>query len=163
MRKGLFMLVLASVVAFAVSAAMGQSPVLKGEMSARKIVVDRENREVAVPAEEVYPEDTVEYILKYYNSGNSTATGVELTGPIPAGTVYIEETATANEDCHPLFSIDDGKTYQEAPVTYTVTNPDGEEVEKKAPPHMITHIKWSVKSGIEVDQFVKVSYRVQVK
>lgn len=163
MRKGLIMLVLSSIVAFAVSAAMGQSPVLQGEMSAQKILVDRENREVAVPAEEVYPKDTVEYTLRYRNSGSSTAKGVELTGPIPAGTIYIEKTATADENYHPFFSIDNGKTYQEAPVTYTVTNPDGEETVKKAPPQMITHIKWSVRDGIEVDQVIKVSYRVQVK
>ncbi len=162
MRRGLFILVLSVVVVSFCSAARGQNPVLEGSMSARKIVVS-ENRETAVPADKVYPRDTVEYMLKYRNSGDSPARGVELTGPVPPGTVYIEQTATEQGDYHPLFSIDDGKTYQEAPVTYTVTTADGRKVKKRATPDMITHIRWNLPGELKVDQEVTLSYRVRVK
>ncbi len=63
---------------------------------------------------------------------------------------------------HPLFSIDQGKTYHEAPVTYIEIDENGQEVTRKATPDMITHIKWMMGDVMEVGQEVSVSYRVQV-
>ena len=61
------------------------------------------------------------------------------------------------------FSIDGGKTYHEAPVMHTVINEHGDEELREATPDMITHIKWSVSTVLEVDREVSVSYRVQVR
>jgi uncharacterized repeat protein (TIGR01451 family) len=143
--------------------AFAQAPSLSGEMEARKIVVDENDREIAVPAENVYPHDTVEYTLKYRNSGNAAASGVNLVGPVPAGTVYLDRTATDFEGLHPVFSIDGGKTYHEAPVTYVVVDEDGREQEKVATPDMITHVMWVMNGTLDIGQEVSVSYRVQVK
>jgi len=151
------------VISAVASPAFGQAPSLSGEMEARKIIVDEDNREIAVPAENVYPHDTVEYTLKYRNSGNAAASGVNLVGPVPAGTVYLDQTATDIEDIRPVFSIDDGKTYHEAPVTYIVVDENGQEQEKVATPDMITHVKWVMNGILEVGEEVSVSYRVQVK
>jgi uncharacterized repeat protein (TIGR01451 family) len=151
------------VVFVAAAPAFGQGPDLTGEMEARKIVLDENNREIAVPAENVYPHDTVEYILKYRNSGNAAASGVNLVGPVPAGTVYLDRTATEIEGLLPLFSIDGGKTYHRAPVKYVVTDENGVEQEKVATPDMITHVKWVMSGILDVGRQVTVSYRVQVK
>lgn len=151
------------VVLAAASPAFGQAPSLTGEMEARKIVTDENDREIAVPADNVYPHDTVEYTLKYRNSGNAAASGVHLVGPVPAGTVYLDKTATEIETMHPVFSIDNGKTYHEAPVTYVVIDENGREQRKIATPDMITHIKWVMSGVLDVGQEVSVSYRVQVK
>jgi uncharacterized repeat protein (TIGR01451 family) len=168
MRRGLSATVLLLVLTLVSVSASGQGlsangPSLTGEMEAYKIILDKENREIAVPAEQVFPRDTIEYTLRYWNAGTASASGVNLTGPIPAGTVYLDETATAIEGIHPLFSIDDGKSYQEAPVTYVVLNKQGKEERRIATPDMITHIKWEMDGILDIGQEVTVSYRVQVR
>ncbi len=163
MRRSLSAAVLVVVLAVASSAAFGQEPKLVGEMEAQKIVLDGENHEIAVPADRVYPRDTVEYTLRYRNSGTAPASGVSLVGPIPQGTAFLDESATEVRGATPLFSIDGGKTYREAPVTYVVVNEHGEREIRNATPEMITHVKWMINGALDIGQELTVSYRVQVK
>jgi uncharacterized repeat protein (TIGR01451 family) len=163
MRRSLTTAVIVLVLVASVSSAHGQGPELVGDMQARKIVVDEDNREIAVPADKVYPLDMIEYTLKYRNTGTASASGINLIGPIPNGTVYLDLTATDFDGKRPLFSIDGGKTYREAPVTYVVVNDEGEEEIREATPDMITHIQWMVDGGLDVGHELVVSYRVQVK
>jgi len=146
-----------------VSASAFGGPNLAGTMEAHKIVMGKENRETAVSAEKVYPQDKIEYTLRYKNIGDAPASGVSLVGPVPAGTVYLANSATESESMHPRYSIDGGKSFHEAPVTYLVTNDQGVEERRIAPPDMYTHVMWDVANVLEVGRAVKVSYRVQVK
>ena len=161
MRRSLTAAIL--VVVLAASAAYAEGPNLVGGMEARKIVLDGDNHEIAVSADQVFPLDTIEYTLTYRNAGSASAAGINLIGPIPQGTIYLEETATAIENAHPIFSIDGGKSYHEAPVTYTVVNEEGEEEVREATPDMVTHVQWKMDERLEVGHEVIVSYRVQVK
>jgi uncharacterized repeat protein (TIGR01451 family) len=161
MRRSLTAAIL--VLVLTASAAYGQGPKLTGDMEARKIVLDENNREIAVSADQVFPLDTIEYTLTYRNTGNASAAGINLVGPIPEGTAYLDRTATEIENIHPLFSIDDGKSFQKAPVTYVVVNDEGEEEVREATPDMITHVQWRMNGGLDVGHEVVVSYRVQVK
>jgi uncharacterized repeat protein (TIGR01451 family) len=163
MRRSLTAAVLVLVLSISVSSAAGQGPKLTGDMEARKIVTDENNREIAVSADHVYPLDTIEYTLTYRNTGLASASGINLVGPIPAGTVYLDLTATNIEGIHPRFSIDGGKTYQEAPVTYVAVNDAGEEEIREATPDMITNIQWMMAERLDAGHEVVVSYRVQVK
>ena len=163
MKRSLLAAVLVLALTVCSSAAYGQGPELSGEMKARKIVMSEDNRDIAVPADQVFPLDMVEYTLRYRNTGNASATGINLTGPIPEGTVYLDRTATGIEGARPRFSIDGGKTYQESPVTYTFLNKKGEEETREATPDMITHVQWHMEGDLEAGQDVVVSYRVQVK
>ena len=163
MRRRLSAAILLLFATVSASAAFAQGPELKGEMVAAKIVVDEDKGEIALPAEKVYPNDTVEYTLKYTNSGTATAAGVDLIGPVPAGTVYIEETATDIPGIKPMYSIDQGKTWHEAPVIVEVARKDGTVEKKKADPEMITHVRWSLAGNLEVGEEIMVSYRVHVK
>jgi uncharacterized repeat protein (TIGR01451 family) len=162
MRASLTAAVLLVVLAVASASAAG-GPNLTGTMEAHKIVMGKENREMAMSAEKVYPQDKIEYTLRYKNVGDASASGVSLVGPIPAGTVYLEKTATERDAMHPRFSIDGGKNFQEVPVTYVVTNEKGIEERKVATPDMYTHVMWNVTSALEVGKEISVSYRVQVK
>jgi len=162
MRTSLTAAVLLVILA-AVSASASGGPILAGTMEAHKIVVGTEKREVAVSAEKVYPKDKIEYTLRYKNVGDAPASGVDLVGPIPPGTTYLDNTASENSNLHPLFSIDGGKSFHEAPVTYVVTNAEGDEERKVATPDMYTHVMWDVASVLEVGKEVSVSYRVEVK
>jgi len=145
------------------SAAYGQGPKLTGDMEARKIVLDENNREIAVPADQVFPLDTIEYTMTYRNTGNASAEGINLVGPIPDGTAYLDRTATEIENVRPLFSIDGGKSFHEAPVTYVVVNDEGVEEIREATPDMITHVQWRMDKGLEVGHELVVSYRVKVR
>jgi uncharacterized repeat protein (TIGR01451 family) len=151
------------VILVVVSASAFGGPNLAGTMEAHKIVMGKENREIAVSAEKVYPRDKIEYTLRYKNVGDASASGVNLVGPIPAGTVYLEKTATDGAAMRPLFSIDGGKSFHETPVTYVVTDEKGVEERKVATPDMYTHVMWNVASVLEVGKELSVSYRVQVK
>ncbi len=151
------------VMTFVSGAAYGKGPDLAGTMEARKIVVDEENREIAVPAEKVFPSDKIEYRLRYMNIGDEAAAGVNLVGPIPEGTVYIDKTATENEYSHPRFSIDGGKSFHKPPIYYTIVNEKGEEEKRIAEPYMYTHIMWDVEKVLEPRSEISVSYRVKVK
>jgi uncharacterized repeat protein (TIGR01451 family) len=146
-----------------VSASAFGGPNLAGTMEAHKIVMGKENRETAVSAEKVYPQDKIEYTLRYKNVGDAPASGVSLVGPVPAGTVYLANSATESESMHPRYSIDGGRSFHEAPVTYLVTNDQGVEERRIASPDMYTHVMWDVANVLEVGRAVKVSYRVQVK
>jgi uncharacterized repeat protein (TIGR01451 family) len=163
MRRSLSAAILLLFAAVSAGTAFAQGPELKGEMLAAKIVVDKEKGEIALPAEKVYPNDTVEYTLRYTNAGTATAAGVDLIGPVPAGTVYIEKTATDSPGLRPTYSIDQGKTWHEAPVIIEVARKDGTVEKKKADPDMITHVKWSLAGDLEAGDEVMVSYRVHVK
>ena len=146
-----------------VSASAFGGPNLAGTMEAHRIVMGKESREIAVSAEKVYPQDKIEYVLRYRNVGDAPASGVSLVGPVPAGTVYLEKTATESKSMHPRYSIDGGKSFHEAPVTYVVTNDKGVEERRIAPPDMYTHVMWNVASVLDVGKEITVSYRVQVK
>ena len=163
MRRSLSAAILLLLAVVFAGSAFAQGPALTGEMAAAKIVVDEEKGEIALPAEKVYPNDTVEYTLKYTNSGSATASGVDLIGPVPAGTVYIEETATDIPGLKPMYSIDQGKTWHVAPVIVEVARKDGTVEKKKAAPEMITHVKWSMAGNLDVGEEIMVSYRVHVK
>lgn len=143
--------------------AFAQQPSLEGTMEARKIVVDKDEKEIAIPAERVVPRDIVEYMLRYRNTGDVVARGVELVGPIPEGTVYVDESASKGEAMKPLFSIDGGETYQEAPVYYVLKKGKDREERRKATPDMITHIKWTMKEALKKSEIIETSYRVRVK
>jgi uncharacterized repeat protein (TIGR01451 family) len=109
MRTSLTIAVLL-VILVGVSASAFGGPNLAGTMEARKIIMGKENREIAVSADKVKPQDKLEYTLRYRNVGDASASGVSLVGPIPAGTVYLDRTATEKDAMRPLFSIDGAST-----------------------------------------------------
>jgi uncharacterized repeat protein (TIGR01451 family) len=163
MKRSLTAAILLLLTAVTASSAFAQGPALTGEMTAKKIVVRGEEGEIALPAEKVFPNDTVEYTLRYFNSGTASAAGIDLVGPVPDGTTYIEETATDDPQLTPYFSIDEGKSWQKAPVMYEAVRRDGTVEKRKASPEMITHVKWSMGGTLGVGEEVTVSYRVLVK
>ncbi|MBN2071116.1 MAG: DUF11 domain-containing protein [Candidatus Krumholzibacteriota bacterium] len=162
MRRSLMAVVFLSVMTFSAAASAGK-PELSSEMTAVKIVIEKENHEIRVPAETVYPNDMVEYTLVCRNTGDESASDVGVIGPVPTGTSYLDKTASEIDGATPVFSIDGGESYHQAPVTYEVVRKDGSREIKTATPDMITHIKWVVAGEIDAGREVKVSYRVQVK
>jgi len=147
---------------YALSAAYADAPV-KGTMAAF-VVETKQDKEKLVSAKDVEPNQVVEYQLTYTNQGKSDISGLKIVGPVPAGTVYLSDSAATEQVASLRVSIDGGVTFEPEPVKRTVVKENGEVVESIVPPEKYTHIQWIPKGVIEGDggeQFY--SYRVRVK
>ena len=131
---------------------------MTGKLVAEEATDDGQPKEKLVDLpEKVLPGNVIEYTIAAQNLKDGILKEVDIIGKIPEGTGYLDESASEI----PLFSIDDGKTYMPAPVTYTVIE-DGREVEKIATPDMYTQIKWIVKI-LQPGETPTFTYRVAVK
>ena len=87
MRRAAFLSVLiagliTSLVAFAADP-------ITGTIEARKVVTSDKGQEQFVSANEVRPQDVIEYRLTYANNGDQDATGVVLTETVPTGSTFV--------------------------------------------------------------------------
>jgi uncharacterized repeat protein (TIGR01451 family) len=147
---------------YTATATYANAPV-QGTMAAF-VVEKKENKENLVAAEDVEPNQIVEYQLTYTNQGTSDISGLKIVGPVPAGTEYLSNSANAKQRASLRVSVDGGVTFEPEPVTRTVVKQNGEVVEQIVPPEKYTHIQWLPAAAIEGDggkQFY--SYRVRVK
>jgi len=117
-------------------------------------------------ATEVEPGQVIEFRLLVQNQGEATLpTGtVMVTGPVPAGTRYLANSATPSSDvARTAFTADGGQTFSEPPVIITIVNADGEPEEVIAPPEQYTAVRWVVLTPLEPAQTLEFSYRVTVQ
>jgi uncharacterized repeat protein (TIGR01451 family) len=158
--------------AFAVSIILGgvamanakqaESP-LQSTMAASVISLDKNGKEVAKPAQEVEPGQTVEYTLTYKNISDQSLKGIAVTGPIPAATAYVADTAAAGVAADFKVSIDGGKTFESEPVKRVVTDEQGKQVTKIIPPSEYTQVRWVLKNPLEAGEAQTFTYRSLVK
>lgn len=108
------------------------------------------------------PGDVLKYTVTYTNEGKIEARDAVIVDPIPAGTVYVSDSAEG-KDSSITYSLD-GKAFQSAPLLrYKVKQSDGSEVEYKATPDMYTHIKWKLAKPVPAGGVGTVSFKVKVK
>ena len=138
-----------------------ESP-LQGSMTSFLVTKNAEGVEVLTETEQVKPGQTIEYALVYGNVGVADLTDVNIVGPIPAGTVYLADTAMTLKDLTPRFSIDGGIVFKLEPISYKVKQADGSEIERIATPDMYTHIQWNLANFL-AQQKLTLKYRVKVK
>lgn len=155
--------------AFAVTAslvlpllAVAGSTDLTGSLEAYRVVLTDDGEEL-LPADSARPSDVIEYRITYRNGGNDPVRNIFITDPIPRGTSYIVETATAPTGGAVAFSIDGGKSYQSWPIMIVRKDEEGKEVKVEATPEMVTHIRWIITDTFEPENIVTVSYRTTVK
>lgn len=147
---------------FGVTSGYAEAPV-QGTMEA--FVVELKNdKEQLKAAEDVEPNQIVEYQLTYTNKSNLKIAGLTVVGPVPEGTTYVSDTANADVEANLKVSIDGGLTFEQEPVTREVVKANGEVIEKVIPSDEYTHLQWTAQSAIEGEggkQFYR--YRVRVK
>ena len=118
--------------------------------------------EMADEAQITYiPGDTLLYTIIASNVGDGLMTEPEIVDPIPAGVTYLANTAKG-DNANITFSIDQGRSYMPWPPTYTVRNAQGELIERKAGPEMVTHIKWSLRSSMDPGDASTLAFMVEV-
>jgi uncharacterized repeat protein (TIGR01451 family) len=135
---------------------------LTGNIVAVKVVTDNSGEETFLPADEANPSDIIEYRLTYANSGDAALRNVSVTDPVPVGTEYLEQTATAAGG-GVVFSVDNGKTFHSWPVRVQTTDENGNEVTVDATPDMVTHIRWTISGELAPESDVTFAYRARIK
>jgi len=136
---------------------------ITGTIEARKVVVGEKGTEQFLPANEVRPQDVIEYRLTYANTGAEVVHNVSITDPVPVGVRYVEKTAKNAGNTRVEFSVDSGKTFHAWPVKVTKKNADGKEIAVDASPDMVTHIRWTVNGDLKPKGEVTFAYRATVK
>jgi len=143
-------------------AAIAADP-LTGTIEAHKVVVGEKGDERFVPANEVRPQDVIEYRLTYANQGAEVVRNVSITDPVPTGVQYVEKTAKKPGSGRVEFSVDKGKSFHAWPVKVTKKTADGRETTVDATPDMVTHIRWTLSGDLKPANEVTFSYRARVK
>lgn len=143
-------------------AALAADPIM-GTIEAHKVVVGEKGQEQFLPANEVRPQDVIEYRLTYANNGAEVVHNVSITDPVPAGVQYVEKTAKNAGNGSVEFSIDSGKTFHAWPVKVTKKNANGKDITADATPDMVTHIRWTMNSDLKPKGEVTFAYRAKVK
>jgi uncharacterized repeat protein (TIGR01451 family) len=110
----------------------------------------------------VQPGDRILYTVSLRNVGDSEARSPLAFGPVPAGTVYLEDAATTGPGLQVEFSINGGKTFSPQPMV-VVTAADGSQRTVPAPVDRYTTIRWSWDASLAAGEQQVVSYQVQVR
>jgi uncharacterized repeat protein (TIGR01451 family) len=127
---------------------------------------DGTTEEQFTEAKEARPGQVVEYRVVVTNVSDETlpASNAIITGPIPATTIYIADSATPSSEAATLeYSADGGQTFSAPPVMIKVENENGEEVEVEATPDQYTAARWTILQSLEPQQEIIFKYRVTVK
>ncbi|OED42493.1 hypothetical protein AB833_07225 [Chromatiales bacterium (ex Bugula neritina AB1)] len=147
---------------FVLGASHADAPV-QGKLEAF-VVEFKDDKESLVAATDVEPNEVLEYRLTYVNKGESSISGMTVVGPVPEGTSYLGNSATADTAASLMVSIDGGRTFELEPVKRNIVKNNGEMIEQIVPPEEYTHLQWTAEDSIKASggkQFY--SYRVRVK
>lgn len=127
------------------------------------LVTENEGKETVAATEQASPGDVVEYRLTYRNTGDQPLSGLVITGPVPANTEYLEESADTKVDAAFTVSIDNGTSFLAEPVTREVKDKDGQTTNVTVPPSDYTQVRWQPKGSLAPDTEQQYRYRVKVQ
>lgn len=109
------------------------------------------------------PGDTIEYRLIYKNTSEHPLSGLVITGPVPANTIYLKKSAHTQVASSFVVSVDNGSHFQAEPVKEIRKGADGKKQQTTVPPSQYTHVRWRPKGAIKPGQVETFRYRVKVK
>lgn len=155
------MKLLISFLLWAVSAAALAAP-LTSQM-ATFLITEENGKEVASATEQASPGDVIEYRLTYQNTGDNPLSGLVITGPIPANTAYVENSAATDVDATFTVSIDNGNLFHAEPVMQEVKGDDGETQNVPVSPDAYTQVRWQPQGSLQPGAQQEYRYRVQVQ
>jgi uncharacterized repeat protein (TIGR01451 family) len=105
-----------------------------------------------IAGKSVKPGDVLRYTVNAKN-GEKAVKNLMLTQPIPRGTSYLKNSATALNGAELLFSLDGGKTYLAKPMMG----------KKEAPTTAYTNLRWKFAGTLAAKAQVNATYEVVVK
>ena len=168
MKKGFLYLILCLLAGAALAQAQtggaGANPVsyrLESYVVSQVTGDDGNQRETFTEATTARPGQVVEYRLFVQNVGDTTLPPgtVVVTGPVPTGTSYVDDSATpTSEEVLTEFTAG-GQTYSEPPLIVTGTGGGQNAVT----PTSYTAVRWTLKQPLEPGQEEPFVYRVTVQ
>jgi len=129
----------------------------------RIVVTNDDGREQVESASEALPGETLEYRLTYENTSEAPLRALVITGPVPASTDYVGDSAATMVASELVVSIDGGTTWEAEPVIRTRTNADGSTEEYTVPPAEYTHVRWQSGQQLAAGATQEFRYRVVVQ
>lgn len=123
------------------NSSLAQSTDVASELSVFKVVRDAKGKETFEDTASVKPGDTIEYRLTYTNRRVDPITNLKPILPVPAGTVYLKDSASPKPSGVTL--VDNGPIVA-FPPTRKVKNDKGKEVVQPVPPEEFRSLQWSV-------------------
>ena len=125
--------------------------------------VTRENKPVEVEkAGTLNPGEVLNWTITSMNAGNAPAQNYKTIGEIPSGTAYVASSAKAEGNVKIVYSLDDGKTFDEKPMI-DQKQPDGSTKKVAAPVSMYTQIRYEWNDPLSEGKQFSASYKVRVK
>ncbi len=139
-----------------------QEPMLSSHMKASVITIDEKGKESMRMVKKAAPGQTIQYDLTYANNSDKSFNGLVVTGPIPAHTHYLANTASTHVSSMRTVSIDGGKTFEKEPVKRQQKMEDGTVKTVIIPASKYTHIRWQANDALISKGQQQYSYRVKV-
>lgn len=134
-------------------------PLVKVALSA---TVERNKEQLPVEkAGEVKSGEVLNWKLVSENSGNAGAGDYKVVGQIPAGTVFVADSAKS-ENSIATYSIDGGKTFSPQPMIEE-KQADGSIKQVPAPVSMYTQVRFEAEKPLNVNEKLNAYYSVRVK
>lgn len=125
--------------------------------------VRRNNEAVALAeAKAVNPGEILDWKVTSVNRGKVGAENYRVVGQIPAGTVFVKNSANAEGAPNVSYSIDNGKTFDAEPLI-DERQPDGTIQQVPAPVAMYTQVRYQWSSQLAADSDLEANYQVRVK
>ncbi|MCK5813590.1 MAG: DUF11 domain-containing protein [Cocleimonas sp.] len=139
-----------------------QEPMLSSHMKAYVITVNAEGKELKQVNKKATPGQTIQYDLTYANNSDKSFKGLVVTGPVPANTHYLANTALTQVSAMRLVSIDGGKTFEKEPVKRQKKMADGTVKTIIIQASKYTHIRWKASDALMSKGQQQYTYRVKV-
>lgn len=109
-------------------------------LTAQKVVKQSDGKEKLLAADRALPGEVIQYDALYQNQGALPLNNVAPTLPIPAGMVFLPDSATPA----PFEASLDGKTFERIPIKRKVTMPSGETREQEIPATEYRALRWQL-------------------
>ncbi len=137
---------------------------LKSQVSAKLVTLDKSGKTILKDVEEVSSGDIVEYKLSYENISNDRLNNLKVVGPIPVGTVYIENSASKDISKVLEVSLYDGKNWTSIPAYKEVKNTTSGKTEKKrVSVEEYRQLRWVIDRPFNAGEKLDFTFRVKVQ
>ncbi len=132
-------------------------------MTAYLVTKSGQGEETLQETDSAAPGETIEYLLVYRNTGKGSLSGLNITGPVPANTVYLAGSALTVVAADLEVSIDHGELWEKEPVKRVRKQSDGSMREVVVEADEYTGIRWLPKEALLPGTVQKYHYRVVIR
>lgn len=160
---GLGLLLVAGAVVFANNSSSAFSSARPQVIIALAGTVERDEQKVALDkTDSVKPGEILHWTITSENKGDGGANEYKAVGKIPAGTVFVEGSATAQGEAVVTYSIDGGKNFSKQPMIEE-KQADGSVKMVPAPVSMYSQLRFEWNAPLNPQEKLNASYDVRVK